>query len=300
MTDLLALGPGSFQIFDNDHGNGFVAAGTSGISTSSQSHEVSSAVIDDFNQDRRADLAIITTQKVLLILLQEEDGSYSNPVEYFQPSNNTDPTYITSGDFNADGAPDLALANSPSPGMGGIVLNKGDGTFPSEYGGTFSSGSQMAGLATDDFNADGRTDLTLIDVTSYARVLLNTTGSPFIPGDTNRDGAVDFKDLVVVAQNYGKSGKDWTSGDVTGDHLVSFADLVAVAQHYTSAPPAPSSPVFSPAVSAAMHTSPAKTIRPTPVLPPKRPAAPIHLPEISKPFASKPKARARMISELFA
>jgi len=52
------------------------------------------------------------------------------------------------------------------------------------------------------------------------------------PGDANGDGKVNFADLVILAQNYGRTGATWFTGDFTGDGVVGFADLVALAQNY--------------------------------------------------------------------
>jgi hypothetical protein len=59
-------------------------------------------------------------------------------------------------------------------------------------------------------------------------------------GDINRDRAVDFADLVVLAQNYNSPDPaTYATGDLTGDGLVDFNDLVVLAQHYnTSLTPA--------------------------------------------------------------
>jgi hypothetical protein len=65
-----------------------------------------------------------------------------------------------------------------------------------------------------------------------------------VPGDINRDRAVDFNDLVILAQNYNTSGKTYAQGDLTGDGDVDFNDLVLVAQSYNTAlPPVPPPPI---------------------------------------------------------
>jgi hypothetical protein len=59
-----------------------------------------------------------------------------------------------------------------------------------------------------------------------------------LSGDTNLDGAVDFKDLVKIAQNYNDTSGNrlWSEGDFNYDGNVNFSDLVAVAQNYNAAP----------------------------------------------------------------
>lgn len=63
-----------------------------------------------------------------------------------------------------------------------------------------------------------------IDSTS---LLLKST----LPGDLNLDGAVNFQDLLRIAQRYGGTGF-WIDGDVTYDGLVNFNDLLTLSQNY--------------------------------------------------------------------
>ena len=52
-------------------------------------------------------------------------------------------------------------------------------------------------------------------------------------GDADFDGAVDFGDLLTLAQNYGStSGKWWADGDFDFDGSVGFSDLLVLAQNY--------------------------------------------------------------------
>jgi hypothetical protein len=62
-----------------------------------------------------------------------------------------------------------------------------------------------------------------------------------LPGDANVDFAVDFNDLVALAQNYNTEGNFWYEGDFTYDGFVDFNDLVKLAQNYNTA--LPSGPV---------------------------------------------------------
>jgi hypothetical protein len=55
-------------------------------------------------------------------------------------------------------------------------------------------------------------------------------------GDASLDGFVNFNDLLVLAQNYGRTtGQIWTNGDFDGNGAVAFTDLLSLAQNYQGA-----------------------------------------------------------------
>ena len=83
-------------------------------------------------------------------------------------------------------------------------------------------------------------------------------------GDANRDGVVDFNDLVKLAQNYNTTGKTWGDGDFTGDGNVDFNDLVVLAQRYNTSLPATPAPVPS-AFSFAADWAATTAVAPLPV-----------------------------------
>lgn len=61
-----------------------------------------------------------------------------------------------------------------------------------------------------------------------------------LSGDVNHDGQVSFADLLVLAQNYGKSNEGYGNGDLNYDGTVNFPDLLILAQNYgRSLPPTP-------------------------------------------------------------
>jgi hypothetical protein len=60
-------------------------------------------------------------------------------------------------------------------------------------------------------------------------------------GDVNGDRAVDFADLVPLAQHYNTTvgPGHYAQGDLDGDGMVTFADLVMLAQQYNAPVPGP-------------------------------------------------------------
>ncbi len=60
--------------------------------------------------------------------------------------------------------------------------------------------------------------------------LLAELTRPF--GDADRNNAVDFQDLLVLAQNFGGANRSWRQGDFDTDGMVGFDDLLLLAQNY--------------------------------------------------------------------
>jgi hypothetical protein len=116
-----------------------------------------------------------------------------------------------------------------------------DGVNPQLLSGMAANGA--FGLQMSD---DGRT---------IAGTGVNLSNSPFgwvvhlpelgaLPGDANGDGIVNFTDLLVLAQNYGKTSvATTTDGDFNADGSVGFDDLLILAQHYGTGAAAAASPV---------------------------------------------------------
>ena len=115
----------------------------------------------DFNRDGRADL-VVTIQGGVAILLGAGDGSFLTP-KFAPARDSTFPVIsaiedVVAGDFNGDGAPDLAVSWNADEIS--VMLGRGDGTFgaPSRLVG---EGVGPTFLNSADLNADGRTDLIL-------------------------------------------------------------------------------------------------------------------------------------------
>jgi len=59
-----------------------------------------------------------------------------------------------------------------------------------------------------------------------------------IPGDLNGDGRVDFEDLLLMAEAFGRRGVN-LAADLNGDGVVDAADLDLLRENYTFRPPDP-------------------------------------------------------------
>jgi len=54
----------------------------------------------------------------------------------------------------------------------------------------------------------------------------------YLTGDVNHDHSVNFSDLLLLAQNYGRANATFAQGDLTYDGSVNFTDLLLLAQNY--------------------------------------------------------------------
>jgi hypothetical protein len=199
--------------------------------------------------------------------------------------NDPDPPQVTSTRFNPDApqpeleigftedvspsltAEDLQMTNlTTGQPAGQSTLNS---EAPNTYRFAFPAGSLPEGNYRAVIKADSVTDKAGNQLSAdivYEFFVL--------PGDANHDRTVDFKDLVVLAQNYGTTGKTFGQGNFDYDPSgnVNFSDLVILAQKYgtTLAPPAAASsqtivkapapaPVFS--TTPVAQRKPAKSLR---------------------------------------
>jgi len=127
------------------------------------------------------------------------------------------PTSVAIGDFNGDGIPDLATANSSSSSLT-VLLGNGSGGFTPAAGSPFAVGANPFLVVVGDFNGDGIPDVATANQNSNnVTVLLGNrsggfteaTGSPFAVGarpesvavgDFNGDG---IQDLAVASYSGG-------------------------------------------------------------------------------------------------
>jgi hypothetical protein len=87
---------------------------------------------------------------------------------------NSDPQALAVGDFNNDGIPDMAVANSGTNNVT-IFLGNGDGTFTAQKTSP-TVGTSPEGIAVGDFNQDGNLDLAVTNFNSNSITILFGNG----------------------------------------------------------------------------------------------------------------------------
>jgi hypothetical protein len=170
--------------------------------------------VGDFNSDGKLDLVTVNNSNVwgLGLILGNGDGTFQLPVEVV--GNDTYGVFggIVAGDFNKDGNLDFAvLWLSGGIVQTGIYLNDGGGHFT--LGNSYSIGTAVVhvprSLATADLNGDGKLDLIVPDVPSWAVAVL------YGKGDGTFQNAIDFPAGVpnvtaptgVAVGDFNKDGK---------------------------------------------------------------------------------------------
>jgi ELWxxDGT repeat protein len=179
----------------------------------------------------------------------------AGPRVVFEFDTPVNPTSVTVGDLAAFNI----TTNSPGPAATSVSVSP-DGltatfTLPKSladgrYRFTIGQGKLSAATGTDTNESD----------------FVHTDGDAFmLRGDANRDGAVNFDDLLLLAANYNTTGKTWSQGDFTFDGTVNFDDLLALAARYNQPLAAAAAPLAlsgGPAPSTALAASAPPPVRP--------------------------------------
>ncbi len=186
---LLGNGDGTFQTF---------------IPVNLGSSQVGSVALGDFNHDGWPDLATTSApdnQIYISINLKTASPTFAAPVKYAM---NAGPYYLTIGDFNRDGNPDIISANGST--SVGVLLGTATGTFqPATY---YSLGTASIFATAGDINGDDRVDITAITGNGLSVLLSGQSESASISNITI-NGCTTSPQNVVASYagdtNYGSS-----------------------------------------------------------------------------------------------
>ena len=159
--------------------------------------------VGDFNGDNKLDLVVANNGMgnggSASVLLGNGDGTMRAAPSY---GAGNAPYWVTVGDFNGDGKPDLAVANWG--GSVSVLLGNGNGTFQAAV--SYGTGTS-AFVAVGDFNGDGKPDLAVANQSGGVSVLLGNGDGTFqaavnydpaagsysvAVGDFNGDGKPDL------------------------------------------------------------------------------------------------------------
>jgi hypothetical protein len=106
---------------------------------------------------------------------------------------------------------------------------------------------------------DGQYRLTIDGTRIFDGAALPLTSSPSVDfrvlaGDANRDGSVNFSDLLALAANYNLAGRTFSQGDFNYDGTVNFNDLLILASRYNTTLATASAPLGTPPLDDASET----------------------------------------------
>lgn len=168
--------------------------------------------VADFNGDGIPDLAVSAWDSgqafspggEVAILLGNGDGTFTATAS--SPQTGTSPESIAAGDFNGDGIPDLAIANSESNDVT-ILLGNGDGTFTAAASPQTGTGPES--IAVGDFNGDDILDLAVTNTTSNTVTVLLGDGKGNFTAAANPATGVGHTAIAV--------------GDFNGDGIPDLA-----------------------------------------------------------------------------
>jgi hypothetical protein len=193
-----------------------VTSGTGDFAEAATSPEAvgnppTSVVAGDWNGDGATDFAVGTEAPNVRVFINDNDGSGDFTEAASSPEGlGNNPTSLTAGDWNGDGAIDFAVGTQ-APNVR-VFLNDNDGTgdFTEAATSPEALGSNPTSLTAGDWDGDGALDFAVATQAPDVRVFIN-----------DNDGTGNFSNTSTL--NLGSNPTSVISGDWDGDGALDFA-----------------------------------------------------------------------------
>lgn len=144
-------------------------------------------IVTDLNGDRKADL-VFNVGNYIDVRLGNGDGTFVEAPAGVPMRFVGNCTGVVVADFNGDGKPDLAVADSGDPELPGgvfLLLGNGNGTFGSpDFAPAYIGGEFPESLALGDFNGDGKVDLAEDDGYQQVETFMGNGDGTFVNGSS--------------------------------------------------------------------------------------------------------------------
>ena len=129
------------------------------------------------------------------------------------------PAFVAVADFNLDGVPDLAIANSGSNTVT-VLMGVATGGFAPAVGSPFAVGSKPVSIAVADFNGDYVPDLAIVNAGDNTVTVLLGNGMGGFAAAANSPFAVGSAPVSVAAGDFNNDGKNDLAVANSGDNTV--------------------------------------------------------------------------------
>ena len=206
-------------------GNGTLTAGNTYNAPNSANFNAGpqTIVAADVNGDGKLDLVALTYQNGVFVFLGNGDGTFQAPVNYATARTSGCCAALAVGDLNADGKPDLAIAENDGIT---ILLNNGNGTFGAAtyYASGVAGSSPGDGIAIGDVNGDKKPDVVITNENFGAIIFTNQGGGVFAESGTINGVFMGSTDNVVLADINNDKKLDVLLADMFGNVYTFFGN----------------------------------------------------------------------------